>query len=107
VDYAYMGQDAADRAVIEQRIAENARGEEERRQRLDDWRDCPPEQVVTWRHADRARLDARRATEAAEARASASGVSLGEELAKLKDLYEAGTLTDEEFAAAKAKALGT
>jgi hypothetical protein len=45
--------------------------------------------------------------EAAPAPAEPSGAIDYDELKQLGDLHAAGTLTDEEFAAAKAKILGT
>jgi hypothetical protein len=44
---------------------------------------------------------------AAPAPAPAAGSSMGDQLAKLADLHQQGVLTDDEFAAAKAKLLGT
>ena len=44
---------------------------------------------------------------AAPAAAPAAGSSMADQLGQLADLHQQGILTDDEFAAAKAKLLGT
>jgi len=67
-----------------------------------DWREVPTEEVPPWRKNDRERLDWNTRRETPDAPVTPNP-DLADRLAGLARLHDQGALTDEEFAAAKAR----
>jgi len=93
---------AEDHAAVAQALqADERQGlEADRKAQESDWRTVPAEQVPPWRKADREWLDANPPP-------AGDDGGLVDELRDLSRLHQAGKLTDREFAAAKARLLGT